>query len=308
MRRKLALAILLDLARAARLMHRNEYVPRTSYGFSIRSHEYVRREYRPCQEARRQSQPRDGDEGRSLHRRLFSFNTTRDHSMRFLNGQFAMIGLEVDGKPLLRAYSMASANYEDELEFFSIKVPDGPLTSRLQHLQVGDEVLVNRKVTGTLIQSNLLPGKRLYLLSTGTGFAPFSSIVKDPEVYDLYEHVIATHGCRQVAETTYSGIVTDGVKANEFFGDVAREKLLYYPTVTREPFRNQGRLTDLIENGKLFADLGLPPLDKENDRVMICGSEGLLADLKVMLEARGFKEGSSNDPGHYVIEKAFVEK
>jgi ferredoxin--NADP+ reductase len=239
--------------------------------------------------------------------RLFRFRTTRDPHFRFVNGQFAMIGIEVDGKPLLRAYSMASANYEDDLEFFSIKVPDGPLTSRLQHLQVGDTVLVGRKPTGTLVQPNLLPGKRLYMLSTGTGIAPFSSIIKDPEVYDLYDNLVLIHGCRQVAELQYGLDIVAAAKSNEFFGEIVLDKLIHYATVTREPYVHQGRITDLIESGKLFADIGQPPLDPANDRVMLCGSPGMLKDLVTLLEAKGFREGSSGDPASYVIEKAFVE-
>jgi ferredoxin--NADP+ reductase len=239
--------------------------------------------------------------------RLFRFRTTRDPAFRYVNGQFAMIGLEVEGKPLLRAYSMASANYEDDLEFFSIKVPDGPLTSKLQNIKVGDIVLVGRKPTGTLVQPSLLPGKRLYMLSTGTGIAPFSSIIKDPEVYDLYDHLILIHGCRQVAELQYGLDIVAAAKANEFFGEIVQEKLIHYPTVTRESYQYQGRITDLIESGKLFADIGQPPLNPAEDRVMLCGSPGMLKDLVNMLERRGFREGSSGDPASYVIEKAFVE-
>ena len=239
--------------------------------------------------------------------RLFRFRTTRNSAFRFVNGQFAMIGLESEGKPLLRAYSMASANYEDDLEFFSIKVPDGPLTSKLQHIKVGDTVLVGRKPTGTLVQPSLLPGKRLYMLSTGTGIAPFSSIIKDPEVYDLYDRLILIHGCREVAELQYGLDIVAAAKANEFFGEIVQEKLIHYPTVTRELYAHQGRITDLIESGKLFADIGQPPLNPAEDRVMLCGSPGMLKDLIRMLEERGFREGSSGDPASYVIEKAFVE-
>ena len=239
--------------------------------------------------------------------RLFRFRTTRDPHFRFVSGQFAMIGLEVEGKPLLRAYSMASANYEDDLEFFSIKVPDGPLTSRLQHLKVGDAVLVGRKPTGTLVQPHLLPGKRLYMFSTGTGIAPFAAIIKDPEVYDLYDKLILVHGCREVAELKYGVDTVAATRGNEFFGDIVTEKLIHYPTVTREDYVHQGRITDLIESGKFFADIGQPPLNPDEDRVMICGSPELLRDLVAMLEARGFREGSGADPASYVIEKAFVE-
>lgn len=239
---------------------------------------------------------------------LFSFTTTRDAGLRFENGHFVMIGLQVDGKPLMRAYSIVSANYDEHLEFFSIKVPNGPLTSRLQHLKVGDEVLVSRKPTGTLIMDNLLPGKHLYLLSTGTGLAPFMSIIKDPQVYERYEKVILVHGVRYVSELAYGDFIDGDLQQNEFFGDEVTEKLIYYPTVTREEFRNQGRITDLIETGKLFEDIGLPPMNLDDDRVMLCGSPAMLKDLCAMLDSRGFEESRNNNPGHYVIERAFVEK
>ncbi|WP_421698656.1 ferredoxin--NADP reductase [Ancylobacter sp.] len=239
---------------------------------------------------------------------LFTFTTTRDPALRFKNGQFVMIGLQVEGKPLLRAYSIASANYEETLEFFSIKVANGPLTSRLQHLKVGDEVIVGRKPTGTLLVDYLVPGRRLYLLSTGTGLAPFMSLIKDPETYEAYEKVILVHGVRTVGELAYQDFIENELPDNEFFGELVREKLVYYPTVTREPYRNQGRITDLITSGKLFTDLGLPPLDKEDDRVMLCGSPQLLDDMRVILKAKGFEEGSTTEPGDFVIEKAFVEK
>jgi ferredoxin--NADP+ reductase len=239
---------------------------------------------------------------------LFSFTTTRDPGFRFQNGQFTMLGLEVEGRPLLRAYSMASANHEDVLEFFSIKVPDGPLTSRLQRVKQGDIVLVGRKPTGTLITDNLLPGKRLLLLSTGTGLAPFASLIKDPDVYEKFEKVVLVHGCRHVADLSYGEQLVAKLREDEIFGEMLDGKLDYYPTVTREPFRNHGRITDLITSHKLFDDLGQPPLDIETDRIMLCGSPGMLADLKDMFEARGFVEGSGNAPGHFVIEKAFVER
>ncbi|MCF4166443.1 ferredoxin--NADP reductase [Zavarzinia compransoris] len=240
--------------------------------------------------------------------RLFSFTTTRDMSLRFVNGQFTMIGLEVNGKPLLRAYSVVSANYEEHLEFLSIKVPDGPLTSRLQHIQVGDTILVGRKPTGTLIADNLLPARHLYLLSTGTGLAPFMSIIKDPEVYEKYEKVVLVHGVRQVAELAYQALIEKDLPDNEFFGEMVRDKLIYYPTVTREPFRNQGRLTDLIKSGKLFSDVGLPPMSKADDRFMICGSPEMLTDMVNLLTEEGYDEASFSKAGHYAIEKAFVEK
>jgi ferredoxin--NADP+ reductase len=240
---------------------------------------------------------------------LFTFTTTRDQALRFENGHFVMIGLEVDGRPLMRAYSIASANYDEYLEFFSIKVPNGPLTSRLQHLKVGDEILVGRKPTGTLVMHDLSPGKNLYLLGTGTGLAPFLSIIKDPETYARFEKVILLHGVRQVSELAYKDVITEELPSNEFFGEDVRRKLIYYPTVTREPYINRGRLTDLIESGKLFEDIGLPPLNPEHDRVMICGGPGMLNDTCDLLNARGFKMSAHiGVPGDYVIERAFVEK
>ncbi|HSI39371.1 MAG TPA: ferredoxin--NADP reductase [Xanthobacteraceae bacterium] len=239
---------------------------------------------------------------------LFTFTTTRDPSFRFKNGQFAMIGLEVEGRPLLRAYSLASANYDETLEFFSIKVPNGPLTSKLQHLKVGDTVLVGRKPTGTLLLDNLVPGRRLYLLATGTGLAPYMSLIKDPETYELFEQVVLVHGVRTVGELAYEDFITRELPENDFLGELVRERLIYYPTVTREPFRNQGRITDLITSGKLFADLGLPPLSKDDDRIMICGSPHLLDDMRVILKDLGYEEGNTTEPGDFVIEKAFVEK
>ena len=240
---------------------------------------------------------------------LFSFKTTRDPGLRFENGQFVMIGLEVDNKPLLRAYSIASPNYDENLEFFSIKVPNGPLTSRLQHLQVGDEILVSRKPTGTLVVHDLKPGKNLYLFSTGTGLAPFLSVIQDIEAYDRFEKIILIHGVRYVSELAYADFIEKDLPDNEFFGDLVKEKLIYYPTVTREPFHNQGRLTDLITSGKLFEDIGLPPLDPEHDRAMICGSPQMLNDTAALLDERGFVVSPRiGVPGDYVIERAFVEK
>lgn len=239
---------------------------------------------------------------------LFTLKLTRDPGFRFENGQFAMIGLMVEGKPLMRAYSMVSANYEEHLEFLSIKVPNGPLTSRLQHVKPGDTILVNKKTTGTLILPNLLPGKRLYLLSTGTGLAPFLSIIKDPEVYESFDQVVLVHGCRHVRDLVYEGFIREDLPENEFFGEQARHKLLYYPTVTREEFRNQGRVTELVRSGKLCADLGLPPLDPQDDRVMICGNPNMMNELAEYLDSVGFDQGSHAGAGHYVIEKAFAEK
>jgi ferredoxin--NADP+ reductase len=239
---------------------------------------------------------------------LFSFNTTRNQGLRFKNGHFTMIGLEIDNKPLLRAYSIASANYEEEMEFFSIKVQDGPLTKHLQNLKVGDEILVGTKPVGTLIADHLIPGKNLYLLSTGTGLAPFMSIIKDPEIYEQFDNVILTHGVRETSELAYKDFIEKELPNNEYFGDVVREKLKYYPTVTREEFRNQGRLTDLVESGKLFSDLGLPDINLENDRFMLCGSPSMLKDFCKILDDRGFEEARQGEQGHYVIERAFVEK
>jgi ferredoxin--NADP+ reductase len=239
---------------------------------------------------------------------LFSFTTTRRPTFRFQNGQFAMMGLEVNGKPLLRAYSLASANYEERLEFFSIKVPDGPLTSRLQHVKVGDRVLINTKPTGTLILGNLMSGRNLYLMATGTGLAPFLSIIKDPETYVRYEKVALVHGCRTVAELAYEKMITEDLPQHEFLGELVSGKLIYYPTVTREPFRNRGRLTDLIVSDRLFEEAALDALDPAHDRVMICGSPSMLKDLVAIIEEMGFSEGNSSQPAQYVIEKAFVEK
>jgi len=238
---------------------------------------------------------------------LFSFKTSRDPSFRFKNGHFIMMGLELEGRPLMRAYSIASANYEDELEFFSIKVPDGPLTSQLQNVKVGDDILLSRKPTGTLLQENLLPGKNLYLLSTGTGLAPFISIIKDPEIYEHYDKIILTHGVRYTSELAYVDMISKELPENEFFGEQIREKLIYYPTVTREPFRHQGRLTDLMKTGKLFDDIGLPTPNANDDRFMLCGSPSMLKEFCGLLDAQGFKESRHGDQGHYVIERAFVE-
>ena len=240
--------------------------------------------------------------------RLFTFTTTRDPSLRFSKGHFTMIGLRLNGKPLLRAYSIASPNYEEHLEFLSIKVEEGPLTSHLQHIQVGDTIIVGKKPTGTLLIDYLTPAKRLYLLSTGTGLAPFLSIIRDPESYEKFETVVVVHGVRQVDELAYHDLIVDHLPQHELLGDMIGQQLRYYPTVTRETYRNMGRVTALIESGKLFTDLALPPMNPAQDRVMLCGSPGMLNDLKHMLETQGFAEGNTSTPGDFVIERAFVEK
>jgi len=239
---------------------------------------------------------------------LFSFTTTRRPAFRFRNGHFVMLGLEVQGRPLLRAYSVVSANYDEHLEFYSIKIPDGALTSRLQHIKPGDSILMSSKPTGTLLVENLRPGKRLYLLGSGTGLAPFMSIIRDPETYERFDKVVIAHGVRNVSDLGYREYIEEELPKHELVGDLVRDQLLYYPTVTREPFRNQGRITTLMETGKMSADLGLPKLDPEHDRVMICGSATMLSDLVTLLEGRGFDEGNSDHQGNYVIERAFVEK
>jgi ferredoxin--NADP+ reductase len=240
---------------------------------------------------------------------LFSFRTTRDPGFRFESGHFVMIGLEVDGRPLMRAYSIASAHYEEHLEFFSIKVPDGPLTSRLQHLKPGDPVIVSRKPTGTLVLNDLKPGKRLYLLGTGTGLAPFLSIVRDPETYERFEHVVLAHGVRNIADLAYARYLEHELPAHDYLGDLVRGKLIYYPSVTREPFRNNGRITDAIADGDMARVTGLPPLDPVHDRVMLCGSPAMLEDTSALLDGRGFHASPrTREPGDYVIERAFVEK
>ncbi len=240
--------------------------------------------------------------------RLFSFKTTRNPGFRFKNGYFTMIGLEQEKKPLLRAYSMASANHEDSLEFFSIKVPDGPLTSQLQHLKPGNKILVGKKPTGTLILDHLLPGKNLYLLSTGTGLAPFLSIIKDPEIYENFSKVILVHGCRYVKDLAYQEMILEQLPKDEFLGELITQKLIYFPTVTREDYKNNGRITDLIKEGTLESRVGLPPIHPDHDRFMLCGSPEMLKDTCSLLEEKGFREYSKGIHGHFVIERAFVEK
>jgi ferredoxin--NADP+ reductase len=240
---------------------------------------------------------------------VFSFATTRDSSLRFENGHFVMVGLMVDDKPLMRAYSIASANHEEYLEFLSIKVTDGPLTSRLQHIQPGDEVLVSHKPTGTLLLRDLKPGKRLYLLGSGTGLAPFMSLIKDPETYERFEKIILVHGVRYRSELAYRDFIEWELTHHEYLGQQVRNQLVYFPTVTRERFRSQGRITSLIESGKLFEQTHMPPLDPVTDRVMICGSPAMIADLSKLLDARGFHLSAHvGEPGDYVVERAFVAR
>jgi ferredoxin--NADP+ reductase len=239
---------------------------------------------------------------------LFSFRTTRDAALRFSSGQFVMVGLmKDDGKPLLRAYSIASPSWHEELEFYSIKVPDGPLTSRLQNIKVGDQVLIGRKPTGTLVLDGLKPGKRLYMLGTGTGLAPWLSLARDPEVYDRFDDVIVTHTVRSVADLNYADLLDHELAQDEILGELIGPKLKYYPTVTREPFKTQGRITDLIASGQMFRDLGLPPFNPSEDRVMLCGGPSVLVDLKQQLLDLGYIEGSLASPGDFVLERAFVE-
>ena len=249
----------------------------------------------------------------------FSFTTTRDDGFRFDNGQFVMIGLAVeqpDGerKPLMRAYSIASANWEEQLEFFSIKVANGPLTSRLQHIQPGDSILIGRKPTGTLLISDLDPGRNLYLLGTGTGLAPWLGVIKDPETYERFERVILCHGVRSADDLAYRDYIERELPHHEFLGDTIRDRLLYYPAVSREAFSHQGhdhrgRITDQLDSGRIAEVLGLQPLDARHDRAMICGSPQMLADFRVILDSRGFSAAPRiGSPGQYVFERAFVEK
>lgn len=240
---------------------------------------------------------------------LFSFKTTRDPALRFENGHFVMIGLGVEGRPLMRAYSIVSANHDEHLEFLSIKVADGPLTSRLQHLKEGDPIFISRKPVGTLVMHDLRPGRNLFLFGSGTGLAPFMSIIRDPEAYERFERIVLVHSVRTISELAYHDYISHELPEHEFLGEEVRAKLVYYPTVTREAFRNQGRITTLIENGKLCEDIGLPPLNPQSDRVMLCGSPAMLDELTRMLDARGFEASpQQGEPGDYVIERAFVEK
>lgn len=242
---------------------------------------------------------------------LFSFKTTRKPTFTFENGQFVMIGLDIDGKLLLRAYSIASANYEDELEFLSIKVPDGALTSRLQHIEVGQELILSTRPTGTLVADYLKPGKHLYFLATGTGLAPFMSIIKDPNIYEKYEKIILVHGVRYISELAYKETICNELPTNEFFGDLVKEKLIYYPTVTREAFstkEHQQRITTLLAQNILTKEIELPDLDPSSDRVMLCGNQAMLDDTISILTSKGFKKATSREQGDYVIEQAFLNK
>lgn len=239
--------------------------------------------------------------------RLFSFRVSRPRSLRFRSGEFVMIGLMGDnGKPLLRAYSIASPAWDEELEFYSIKVPDGPLTSKLQHIQPGDEIILRPKPVGTLVHDALLPGKRLWFLATGTGLAPFASLMREPETYEKYDQVIMMHTCREVAELEYGRQLVESLKDDPLIGEMVGDKLKYYPTTTREPFHHMGRITDNLTSGKVFADLGLAPMDAEEDRAMVCGSLAFNHDVKAVLEKFGLREGANSEPQEYVVEKAFV--
>ncbi len=239
--------------------------------------------------------------------RLFHFRTSRPPSFRFRSGEFVMIGLLIDGKPVYRAYSIASPNWADDLEFFSIKVPDGPLTQHLQRIQPGDTVLMRAKATGTLVHDALIPGKRLWMFSTGTGIAPFASLIRDPESYAKFDELILTQTCRTVAELKFGLDLVEQVKNDEMLNELFdTSKLRFYATTTREPYEQTGRVTDLIRSGKLFADLGVPPLDRTVDRAMICGSMAMLQEIKGLLEEVGLTEGANSQPGEFVIERAFV--
>ncbi|QKV18836.1 ferredoxin--NADP reductase [Oricola thermophila] len=239
--------------------------------------------------------------------KLFSFRLTRPQSLRFRSGEFVMIGLPGDnGRPILRAYSIASPSWDEELEFYSIAVPDGPLTSKLVHIKPGDQVILKTKPTGTLVVDALLPGKRLYMIATGTGIAPFASLIRDPEVYEKFEQVILTHTCREVAELEYGRKLIESLIDDPLIGEMVDGKLVYYPTTTREDSPKMGRITDKIRSGELFADIGAPAWTRDDDRVMICGSMGLNLEIKELCEAAGMEEGANSKPGHFVLEKSFV--
>ena len=238
---------------------------------------------------------------------LFRFRLTRPADFRFRSGEFVMIGLPNAEKPVFRAYSVASPAWDEELEFYSIKVPNGPLTEHLQKIQPGDTVLMRKKSTGTLVNDALIPGKRLWMFSTGTGIAPFASLIRDPETYDKFETVILTHGCRTVAELKYGEDLVAALRDDPLVGDLVKDRLIHYTTVTREDFARQGRITDLIESGKLFDDLGFPRMGPEDDRAMICGSMAMLKDTKALCLSHGLEEGANNKPAQFVVERAFVD-
>lgn len=239
--------------------------------------------------------------------RLFAFRVTRPQSLRFRSGEFVMIGLPDDtGRPIMRAYSIASPSWDEELEFYSIKVQDGPLTSRLQHIQPGDQIILRPKPVGTLVLDALLPGKRLWMLATGTGIAPFASLLRDPDTWERYEEVVVMHTCREVAELTYGRELIEGLPNDPLIGELVGDKLRYYPATTRQESTYMGRVTDNLTNGKVFADLGLPPMDPAHDRAMVCGSLGFNKDIMAILDAAGLKEGANSEPAQYVVEKAFV--
>ena len=239
--------------------------------------------------------------------RLFSFRVSRPQTLRFRSGEFVMIGLlDERGKPLLRAYSIASPSWDEELEFYSIKVPDGPLTSKLQHIQPGDQIILRPKPVGTLVLDALLPGKRIWFLATGTGIAPFASLMRDPETYEKYEQVVMMHTCRTVAELEYGRQLVEGLRDDPLIGEFVGDKLKYYPTTTREEFHHMGRITDNLSSGKVFEDLGIHPMDPEHDRAMVCGSLAFNHDVKAVLEGFGLREGANSEPQEYVVEKAFV--
>ena len=239
--------------------------------------------------------------------KLFSFRVTRPRSLRFRSGEFVMIGLLGDnGKPLLRAYSIASPSWDEELEFYSIKVPDGPLTSKLQHIQPGDQIILRPKPVGTLVHDALLPGKRLWFFATGTGIAPFASLMREPETYEKYDQVIMMHTCRDVAELEYGRELVESLPNDPLIGEFVGDKLIYYPTTTREEFHQRGRITDNLTSGKVFEDLGIDGISPETDRGMVCGSLAFNTDMKAVLEGFNLVEGANSDPQHYVVEKAFV--
>ncbi len=239
---------------------------------------------------------------------LFAFRCTRPRSLRFRSGEFVMIGLlGENGKPLLRAYSIASPSWDEELEFYSIKVPAGPLTSRLQHIQPGDPIILRPKPVGTLVLDALLPGRRLWMLATGTGIAPFASLLRDPETWERFDQVIVMHTCREVAELTYGRDLIEALPHDPLIGEFVGDKLLYYPTTTREQSAQMGRVTDNLSSGKVFTDLGIPPLDPVVDRAMVCGSLAFNLDIKKILEEAGLNEGANSAPAQYVVEKAFVD-